>query len=98
MCAEAHGLYFSVGAPAFMRGKGRFSAPEKSRLGSCALALASANPAAKADFKSKLFFARLKSSFPLLKQGAPTKILAQSFSAACSDVPQRVNKDLGFST
>jgi hypothetical protein len=29
-----------VAAPAFMRGKERFSAPEKSRLRSCALALA----------------------------------------------------------
>ena len=87
MCAEARGLYFSVGAPAFMRGKERFSAPDKSRLGSCALALASANPAAKADFKSELFFGGLKSSSPLLKQGAPTKILAQNFSAACEGVP-----------
>src|ERR1035438_9600916 len=32
MCAETCGLHFSVGASAFMRGKGRFSAPGKARL------------------------------------------------------------------
>ena len=32
MLYEIQGVYFSVGAPAFMRGKERFSAPEKFRL------------------------------------------------------------------
>ena len=74
-----------VEAPAFMRGKERFSAPGRVRPRSRALALAIEKPRAKAHFKSRSFSAGLKSSSPLLKQGASTKSLPRSLSAVRED-------------
>ncbi len=70
-----------------MREKERFSAPEKS----CSLILrfsaGDRKARAKAHCEIERFSAGLKSSFPLLKQGAPTKTfptktLSPTFSAA----------------
>src|ERR1035438_8732687 len=58
-----------VEAPAFMRGKERFSAPGRVRPRSRALALAIEKPRAKAHFKSRSFSAGLKSSSPPAEAG-----------------------------
>jgi hypothetical protein len=63
-----------------MRGEERFSAPEKAQLQSCALAL-DRETEAEAYLNNGNFSAGLKSSSPLLKQGASTKD-PDDFSAA----------------
>jgi hypothetical protein len=64
-----------------MRGKERFSAPEKARLQSVRFSAGTAKiPGQKPILGSNAFPAGLKSSFPLLKQGAATKSLPQTSS------------------
>ena len=65
----ARALHFLVEAPAFMWGKKRFSAPVIIMRFSAGIETSGA----KALLKSDSLNAGLKSSFPLLKQGAPTK-------------------------
>ena len=71
-----------VGAPAFIRGKERFSAPGDVRLRSCALAPGWRNPGAKAQLKNGTFFPWTEVQFPLLKQGAATKSLHEFFTTS----------------
>ena len=57
-----------------MRGEGALQrSGKKIALCSCALALGIGKPRAKAHCEIERFSAGLKSSFPLLKQGAPTR-------------------------
>ena len=72
--------------PHLCGGRSASALREKLDFNQCALAPESRNPRAKAHFKIKRFSAGLKSSFPLLKQGAPTKSLPQTFSAVCEGV------------
>ncbi len=61
-----------VGAPAFIRGKERFSALGRSSFFIPRFS-AGKTPGLKPTPKIDSFLAGLKSSFPLLKQGVPTK-------------------------
>jgi len=75
-------VYFWVGAPAFMRGKERFSAPGNVRLRSCALAPGGRNPGAKAHLKNATLFRWTEVQLPLLKQEASTNKPSPEVSAA----------------
>ncbi len=62
-----------VEAPAFMRGKERFSAPASSNLNMTSFSAGIGKSRAKAHLKINRSPLDFKSSFPLLKQGASTE-------------------------
>jgi len=89
---------FWVEAPCFSREKLDFSPAEKRLILKWALATGFPMPGAKAHDQSRPFPGAAEALLPSHKCGgfhqeAHATSCAQSFSAACSDVPQRVNDD-----
>jgi hypothetical protein len=68
------------GSPRIYAGEERFSAPEKSSILITRFSAGNPKPGAKAHFKIDSFFRWTKVQLPLLKQGASTRRLPQSFS------------------
>jgi hypothetical protein len=76
------------GSPCIYAGEGALQRSGKSwTLSTRFSARDSKTQGLKPIFEIERFSAGLKSSFPLLKQGAPTKSILQTFSAASPAVP-----------
>src|ERR1035438_2879553 len=86
------GVCFLVGAPAFMWGKGALQRPGRRSV--LITRFSAGNPAAKAHLKIKSISAGLKSSFPLLKQGASTpKVFHKLLRSLPSPPSPRISGD-----
>jgi hypothetical protein len=76
-----------------MRGEERFSAPGKSWTLIVRFSAGySKTPGLKPILEVERYSAELKFSFPLLKQGAPTKRGRRTFSATAEEAAEKVGK------